>query len=47
MATIGFLDIFGFQHLYFNRLEQFIVNMANEQLSYFYNQYVLAWEQVR
>ena len=45
--SLGFLDVFGFDKLEINGLEQWCINTANEQLAYFYNQRVFAWEQVK
>ena len=45
--SLGLLDVFGFDKLEINGLEQGCINTANEQLPYFYNQRVFAWEQVK
>lgn len=45
--SLGLLDVFGFERMDVNFLEQLSINTANEQLTYFYNQRLFAWEQVR
>ncbi|XP_050690144.1 neither inactivation nor afterpotential protein C-like isoform X2 [Eriocheir sinensis] len=42
--AIGILDMFGFEANDFNTLENLLVNVANEQVQYFYNQYIFSWE---
>lgn len=42
--NIGILDIFGFENLNDNSLEQMCINTANEQMNYYFHQYIFCWE---
>ncbi|XP_076658179.1 STKc_myosinIII_N_like and MYSc_Myo21 domain-containing protein ninaC isoform X5 [Halictus rubicundus] len=42
--AINVMDLFGFECVAVNRLEQLIVNTMNEQMQCYYNQRVFAWE---
>lgn len=42
--AVGVLDMFGFEANDHNTLENLLVNVANEQVQYYYNQYIFNWE---
>eukprot|EP00882_Tetradesmus_deserticola_P024403 GHRQ01026669.1.p3 GENE.GHRQ01026669.1~~GHRQ01026669.1.p3 ORF type:complete len:135 (-),score=50.31 GHRQ01026669.1:63-467(-) len=46
-ASVGVLDIYGFESFEYNDLEQFCINLANEKLQQHFNQHVFKQEQVR
>ncbi|CRL04515.1 CLUMA_CG017591, isoform A [Clunio marinus] len=43
--SIGLLDIFGFENFGKNSFEQLMINIANEQIQYYFNQHIFTWEQ--
>lgn len=43
--SVGLLDIFGFENFGKNSFEQMMINIANEQIQYYFNQHIFTWEQ--
>ncbi|CAF0909477.1 unnamed protein product [Rotaria sordida] len=44
LHSISILDLFGFETFDYNSYEQLCINIANEQLQYFFRQHTFAWE---
>lgn len=44
LCSVAILDLFGFEAFDYNSYEQLCINIANEQLQYFFRQHTFAWE---